>query len=189
MSTRLMVLGVVHREKQAHGYKVYSELISWRAKEWSKVRPGSIYHALSQLEKEGYLQGTPTVEGSGLAKRNYSITSAGEKEFIGLVEKALVEYDLDLFAAGIAFMHELPRARVIELTRQRLKAYQDVKKFLDTLPRETLPSTPAKHPEIVGMWTSFFSDTARWQKNFIKNLEDGEYSFIDEKGEGSPLSR
>ena len=184
-----MVLGVVHQEKQAHGYKVYSELMSWQAKEWSKVRPGSIYHALSQLEKEGFLAGVPTAEGSGLAKRNYTITSAGEKEFVGLVEKALVEYDLDLFAAGIAFMHHLPRARVIELAQQRLKAYREVNVFLDTLPREAVPSTPAKHPEIVGMWTSFFSDTARWQKNFIKHLEEGEYSFIDEKKKDSPLSR
>lgn len=176
-----MVLGVVHREKQAHGYKVYSELVSWQAKEWSKVRPGSIYHALSQLEKEGFLQGAPTVEGSGLAKRNYTITPAGEKKFVELIEEALVEYDLDLFAAAIAFMHELPRARVIELARQRLKAYQDVGTFLDTLPRETMPSTPAKHPEIVGMWASFFSDTAGWQKNFIKHLEEGRYSFADEK--------
>ena len=181
MSTRLMVLGVVRREKQAHGYKVYHELVSWQAKEWSKVRPGSIYHALSQLEKEGFLKGMPTAEGTGLAKRSYVITPAGQEEFVHLVEEALVSYDLESFAGGMAFMHELPRARVIELAKERLKAYREVSRFLSTLPRETIPSTPAKHPEIVGMWESFFNDTAKWQRNFIKHLQEGNYSFVDEK--------
>lgn len=175
-----MVLGVVRREKQAHGYKVYHELVSWQAKEWSKVRPGSIYHALSQLEKEGFLEGTPTAEGAGLAKRSYVVTLTGEKEFIRLLEAALVEFDLNAFAGGMAFMHELPRARVIELAKQRLKAYQEVSQFLDTLPREAVPSTPAKHPEIVGMWESFFGDTAKWLRKFIRHLEEGGYSFADE---------
>jgi DNA-binding PadR family transcriptional regulator len=176
-----MVLGIVKRERQAHGYKVYRELVSWQTEKWSKVRPGSIYHALSQLEKEGFLHGAPTTQGSGLARTSYKITSAGKKEFIQLVENALIEYDLELFAAGLAFMHELPRAQVIELAKQRLKAHEDVSAFLGTLPREAVPSTPEKHPEIIGMWTNFFDGSARWQENFIKHIEEGEYSFVGEK--------
>ena len=175
-----MVLGLVKREKQTHGYVVYRELASWQTEQWSKVRPGSIYHALSQLEKEGFLRNTGITKGTGPARTNYEITPAGEVEFMQLVEKALVEYDLDLFSAGLAFMHELPRLRVIELAKQRLEANQEVSMFLGTLPREADPTAPAKHPEIISAFTNFFDSAASWQRDFIKRLERGDYVFANE---------
>ncbi|HMI09984.1 MAG TPA: PadR family transcriptional regulator [Candidatus Saccharimonadales bacterium] len=180
MSARLMVLGVMKREGQAHGYKVYSELTSWRAETWSKTRPGSIYHAITQLEKEGFIQKVGSAKIQGPSRTNYRITVAGEQELARLIEKALVDYDLEVFAAGMAFMHELPRGRVIELARQRLKAYEEVSTFLEALPQEKRPTTPAKHPEIIGAWKYFFDGTGTWQQGFIERLENGYYLFDGE---------
>ncbi len=55
-TTRLLVLGGVRRFGRAHGYEVRRELMSWGSDEWAHVNPGSIYHALRQLAKEGLLR-------------------------------------------------------------------------------------------------------------------------------------
>ena len=56
MSTiRLLVLGAVRQHGRAHGYQVRNDLEYWGAHEWSNAKPGSIYHALKQLAKQGLL--------------------------------------------------------------------------------------------------------------------------------------
>lgn len=175
-----MVLGIIEHENGVHGYKVYQELRSWQTEKWSKVRPGSIYHALSQLEKEAFIQNSGTTKNQGPARTHYRITETGKAKFLRLVQDALTEYDPELFTAGVAFMHVLPRSLVVESSKKRLKAYQDVCSFLQTLPQEQSPTTPAKHPEIIGTWLHFFRSTAAWQEGFIGRLEEGQYIFSDE---------
>lgn len=166
--------------RRAFKYNPATVLTSWRAETWSKTRPGSIYHALTQLEKEGFIQRVGSTKNQGPSRTNYRITASGGHELVHLIEKALVDYDLEIFAAGVAFMHELPRRRVIELAKQRLKAYEEVSTFLETLPQEKRPTTPAKHPEIIGAWKHFFDGTGAWQQGFIERLESGYYLFDGE---------
>lgn len=49
-ATRLLVLGVVH------GYRVGADLLSWGAGQWANVKWGSIYHALRQATRAGFLR-------------------------------------------------------------------------------------------------------------------------------------
>lgn len=173
-----MVLGVVSQKQETHGYDVYREITSWKAESWSKVRSGSIYHAFTQLEKEGLLQRSALQKSKeGPAKTCYTITLQGEAELVRLLERALVSPDQEQFAAGLAFMHRLPRARVIELAKKRLQFYQETCDFMHSLPRETQPATPATHPEIIDSWTVLFTATREWQEQFIHHLEAGRYTF------------
>lgn len=181
MSIRLMVLGAVDSQREAHGYWVYRELRSWQAETWSKVRPGSIYHALTQLTKQGMLRSTGTSSGKGgPARTNYRVTATGRTELIRLVEEALIDYDQEDFAAGLAFMHLLPRARAVELAKRRLAMHEEAVAFMSTLPTEQRPTTPAKHPEIVGSWTMLLHATESWLRGFVNRLEQGDYQFADE---------
>ncbi|NEE20007.1 PadR family transcriptional regulator, partial [Streptomyces sp. SID7499] len=50
---RLLVLGAVRMHGRAHGYQVRNDLEYWGAHEWSNAKPGSIYHALKQMAKQG----------------------------------------------------------------------------------------------------------------------------------------
>lgn len=50
---RLLVLGAVRQHGRAHGYQIRNDLEFWGAHEWSNAKPGSIYHALKQLAKQG----------------------------------------------------------------------------------------------------------------------------------------
>ena len=64
-STRLLVLGCVRLFQPVHGYEVRRELISWNADQWANINYGSIYHALNQLTKEGFLEVAGTEQTDG----------------------------------------------------------------------------------------------------------------------------
>lgn len=181
MSVRLMVLGVMHQERITHGYTVYHALVSWQADTWTKIRPGSIYHALTQLEKEGRIINKGTAAGSkGSAKTLYEISASGEDELKKLVRLALVSYDQEQFTAGLAFMAVLTRQEAIDLAKERLHMHSETIDFMNTLPRSDTPDTPAQHLAIITSWTTIFSATHTWQKQFLQDLQRGKYTFAGE---------
>ena len=73
-ATRLLVLGVVRMYGQAHGYQVRRELLNWAADQWASVQPGSIYHALKKLAKDGLLFEVGVEEGAGPDRMSYRLT-------------------------------------------------------------------------------------------------------------------
>lgn len=181
MSARLMVLGIVSQKKETHGYDVYREITSWKADTWSKIRSGSIYHAFTQLEKEGSLVKKGSAKSKdGPAQTRYAITDQGKVELLALIRSSLVSLDQEQFATGLAFMYLLSRNDAIKLAIARLKLYQQICDFMEELPQESHPKTPATHPEIIGSWTAIFEATLAWQKQFINRLETGQYTFINE---------
>ena len=125
MSTiRLLVLGAVRQHGRAHGYQVRSDLEYWGAHEWSNAKPGSIYHALKQMAKQGVLlahEVAPSTVG-GPPRTEYELTEAGREEYFRLLREALSSYDqkTDVMSAALGFMVDLPRAEVVALLRERL---------------------------------------------------------------------
>lgn len=182
---KLLVLGAIKRRHAAHGYRIYRDLTEWRVGTWTTVRPGSIYHAISQLEKQGGLQ---PISGSatqklGPAKTEYELTPAGHQLFLQLLEEALKGINLVELSAGIAFMEFLPRARVIALLRERAKAQYHVVAFLNTLPTEDTPTTPSKHPELITVWSESYIGAAASTEKLITSIQSGKYIFNNNKEE------
>src|SRR3954447_14509251 len=112
-ATRLLVLGVVRGYGRAHGYLIGNDLLSWGADEWANVKWGSIYHALKQLTKSGFLREEWTVPG----RTDYELTEQGEQEFQKLLRTALSkpEPKPDMLGAGLALLPALARQDAIKL--------------------------------------------------------------------------
>ena len=177
-----MVLGIIASRPKAHGYHVYRELMAWRADSWHTVQPGSIYHALSQLEKEDLIERLPdgnqdTAERSDTVQ--YAITDEGCREFRRLVRESLTSYDHETFAAGLAFMRYITREQALVSARQRLETYQQICASMRHLVRSEDGEHPSQHPAIIDSWTTVFDATLAWQQNFIATIEAGEYTFAD----------
>src|SRR5262245_41094849 len=101
---RLLVLGVVRARGRVHGYAVHRELLSWRIETWTRVRPGSIYHALKQLTREGKLRAAGAEESAeGPDRTLYRLTPAGAAEFRRRLAAALSSFAPEELGAGIAF--------------------------------------------------------------------------------------
>ncbi|WP_425570628.1 PadR family transcriptional regulator [Nonomuraea rosea] len=61
-------------------YQVRSELQSWRAEIWAKIKPGSIYHALKKAAADGLLTEHAEPGNSGPERVLYRATARGRDE-------------------------------------------------------------------------------------------------------------
>jgi DNA-binding PadR family transcriptional regulator len=93
------------------------DLEQWGAHEWSNAKPGSIYHALKQMAKQGLLLAHeigPSTAG-GPPRTEYELTQRGSEEFFSLFREALVSHDqkMDVVSSGIGFIVRLPREEAV----------------------------------------------------------------------------
>ncbi|MGW6457335.1 PadR family transcriptional regulator [Streptomyces sp. NPDC055078] len=184
---RLLVLGAVRQHGRAHGYQIRNDLEYWGAHEWSNAKPGSIYHALKQLAKQGMLRAheiAPSTAG-GPPRTEYEITGEGEAEFFRLLREALVRYDqkMDTLSAAVGFIVHLPRGEAVELLKERVRAMEDWRSGV------TEYYTPADGPESLGhigeimnLWVSSADSGMEWTRGLIQRIEAGAYTF-DAEGE------
>ncbi|MEV0687975.1 PadR family transcriptional regulator [Nocardia sp. NPDC050378] len=186
---RLLVLGAVRQHGRAHGYQVRNDLEFWGAHEWSNAKPGSIYHALKQLAKQGLLlahEVAPSTVG-GPPRVEYELTEAGTEEYFTLLREALTSYDqkMDMLSAGIGFMVDLPRDEVVALLKQRIgKLEQWRTSVTGYYTPEQGPGQLGHIGEIMHMWVDSADSEASWTRGLIERIADGAYVFA---GEGEPF--
>ncbi|ALO95245.1 Transcriptional regulator [Streptomyces hygroscopicus subsp. limoneus] len=186
---RLLVLGAVRQHGRAHGYQVRNDLEYWGAHEWSNAKPGSIYHALKQMAKQGLLHAheiAPSTAG-GPPRVEYEITARGEDEFFRLLRESLVAYDqkMDLQSAAIGFLVELPRAEALGLLRERIRR---IGRWRTAVTEHYVPEDGPERlghiGEIMNLWVHTADSDAAWTQGLIDRLEAGAYTFA---GEGEPF--
>ncbi|WP_017588838.1 PadR family transcriptional regulator [Nocardiopsis ganjiahuensis] len=184
---RLLVLGAVRLHGRAHGYQIRNDLESWGAHEWSNAKPGSIYHALKQMAKQGLLiahEVAPSTAG-GPPRTEYEVTEHGNEKYFSLLRSALSahEADQDVLAAGIGFAVDLPRQEALALLRQRLAGLEswrtEVVRYYDP---EQGPEKIGHIGEVMGLWVHNSESEAVWTRGLIGRIEGGAYTFAGEEG-------
>lgn len=185
-ATRLLVLGVVRMHGTAHGYQVRRDLLSWGADGWANVAPGSIYHALKQMTKEGLLEHVDAEAEPGPERTAYRLTEDGETEFQILLGKSLSVVDTNQaaqyeLAAAITFMTALPRKKAISLLRHRLTQLEGQQANIKGLLAESAGWGQPEHiTELHRFWLACVDATVRWTRDLIKRLERGAYVMADD---------
>ncbi|MFF2523978.1 PadR family transcriptional regulator [Streptomyces liangshanensis] len=186
---RLLVLGAVRQHGRAHGYQVRNDLEYWGAHEWSNAKPGSIYHALKQMAKQGVLlahEVAPSTAG-GPPRTEYEITAAGHEEYFKLLRESLTAYDqnVDVLSAALGFVLDLPRAEVVGLLRRRVAA---IEAWRDAVTEHYVPEAGPEQlghiGEIMNLWVHTADTGAEWTRGLIARIEGGAYTFA---GEGEPF--
>ncbi|BDH15943.1 PadR family transcriptional regulator [Streptomyces hygroscopicus] len=186
---RLLVLGAVRQHGRAHGYQVRNDLEYWGAHEWSNAKPGSIYHALKQMAKQGLLHAhdiAPSTAG-GPPRTEYELTAAGEAEYFALLRAALAQHDqkVDMLSAAIGFVVDLPRAEAVALLKERVRALEEWRSTVtEYYTPEEGPETLGHIGEIMNMWVHSADSGAVWTRGLIERIEGGAYVFA---GEGEPF--
>jgi DNA-binding PadR family transcriptional regulator len=109
------------------GYAIQHYLHLNRAEHWARILPGSIHHALKNLEAEGLIQFQATEQAGYRTKAIYAITAAGLVEFHRLLEQvwrtADPHYPVGLYTA-LTFLNALPRETVLAALDAHLAALQ-----------------------------------------------------------------
>ncbi|WP_306188655.1 MULTISPECIES: PadR family transcriptional regulator [unclassified Streptomyces] len=186
---RLLVLGAVRRHGRAHGYQVRGDLEYWGAHEWSNAKPGSIYHALKQMAKQGLLHAheiAPSTAG-GPPRVEYEITEKGAKEYFALLREYLTAYDQkpDALTAALGFMVDLEREEVLELLEERVRGIEEWRKSVtEYYTPEGGPGRLGHIGEIMNFWVHSADSGAQWTRGLIDRIRDGAYTFA---GEGEPF--
>lgn len=186
---RLLVLGAVRQHGRAHGYQVRNDLEYWGAHEWSNAKPGSIYHALKQMAKQGLLlahESAPSTAG-GPPRTEYEITGSGTSEYFTLLRAALTSYDqsVDVLSAGIGFIVDLERSEAVALLQERVAAIEGWRASVteDYIPADG-PESIGHIGEIMNLWVHSADAGAEWTRGLIARIEAGAYTFA---GEGDPF--
>lgn len=177
-ATRLLVLGIVRGYGRAHGYRVGNDLLSWGADEWANVKWGSIYHALRQSTKAGFLLDHDDVPG----RTDYELTERGEAEFQRLLRDALRRPASrpDMLGAALAMLPALPRADAIRLLHERLAALETAR---DKARAQLDGWTDPPHVrELFGLWEHSAAGGVEWTRGLIERLEAGAYPMAGEPG-------
>jgi DNA-binding PadR family transcriptional regulator len=122
---RLLVLGTLATRGPMYGHQIrrVAEMINVEA--WSEIRPGSLYHALHQLEGEGLIEAVRTERKGRLPARTvYGITAEGETELRTLRDRGLREIQPARDPFDVALWVAVGRpAEELEFTlRQRLQS-------------------------------------------------------------------
>ncbi|MFE0386587.1 PadR family transcriptional regulator [Streptomyces bungoensis] len=186
---RLLVLGAVRRHGRAHGYQVRADLEYWGAHEWSNAKPGSIYHALKQMARQGLLHAheiAPSTAG-GPPRTEYEVTEQGTGEYFARLREALVTYDQrgDMKTAALGFMVDLPRAEAVALLKERTRR---IEAWRSSVTGHHLPAEGVEQlghiGEIMNMWIHTADSEAAWTHGLVARLEDGACTFA---GEGPPF--
>ncbi|MFG3347386.1 PadR family transcriptional regulator [Streptomyces sp. NPDC048018] len=182
---RLLVLGAVKMHGRAHGYQVRNDLEYWGAHEWSNAKPGSIYHALKQMAKQGLLAAdeiAPSTAG-GPPRVEYEITDAGREEYLRLLRAALSTYDqeMDVLSAALGFVVDLPRAEAVELLRARVRELDEWRTAVTTYyTPEGGPGQLGHIGEIMHLWVHSADSSREWTLGLIDRIEGGAYVFAGE---------
>ncbi|MEV0916299.1 PadR family transcriptional regulator [Streptomyces sp. NPDC049967] len=186
---RLLVLCAVRQHGRAHGYQIRNDLEYWGAHEWSSAKPGSIYHALKQMAKQGVLiahEVAPSTAG-GPPRTEYEITEQGDAEYFTLLRAALTSYDqkLDVLSAGLGGIVDLDRSEAVSLLKERVAGLArwrtSVTEFYTP---EAGPESIGHIGEIMNMWVHSADAGAEWTRGLIARIEGGAYTFA---GEGEPF--
>ncbi|GAA3893398.1 PadR family transcriptional regulator [Streptomyces lacrimifluminis] len=186
---RLLVLGAVRQHGRAHGYQVRGDLEYWGAHEWSNAKPGSIYHALKQMAKQGLLHAheiAPSTAG-GPPRTEYEITDLGTEEFLRLLREALTSYDqkMDVKSAAIGFIVDLPRDEAVTLLKERTRRIGEWRSSVtEHYVPEDGPEQLGHIGEIMNLWIHTADAEVEWTLGLIARIESGAYTFA---GEGEPF--
>ncbi|CAM5488203.1 transcriptional regulator [Streptomyces spiroverticillatus] len=186
---RLLVLGAVRQHGRAHGYQVRNDLEYWGAHEWSSAKPGSIYHALKQMTKQGLLiahEIAPSTAG-GPPRVEYELNDQGTAEYFKLLRDALSSHEQksDDLSAGLGFIVDLPRGEAIALLKERVSGLEQWRSAVTGYyTPEAGPEQLGHIGEIMNLWVHSADAGVRWTRGLIERIEGGAYAFA---GEGDPF--
>lgn len=123
---RLMVLGLLSH-KPMSGYELQQVLHTTQTDKWAGILPGSIYHALKKLNREGLVELEAVEQTGNRSRTSYRITEKGRKEIERLAAEALAEksvvFPTALYTA-LSFPHLIPQGIAQPAVQEQIQALE-----------------------------------------------------------------
>lgn len=192
LTTRMLVLGVVRIFGPANGYQLRRELLSWDVENWAQLNPGSIYSMLGTLERDGLVERHDL--GGEDRKRPvavYTVTAAGDAEFLRLVRDAIAHVDdpadpLPL-RVGFNFAMALSRAEFLAAVSERIERLAEAQDGIERKVRGLAEARTAPPHVAVELELEAALVTAQydWLLRLAPLVQAGALAFADDPDHGS----
>lgn len=181
--TRMLLLGAVALFEPVNGYQIRRELLSWQVDRWAHTNPGSIYHGLSSLTRDGHLVRHDLVDG-GREVAVYELTDGGRDELRRLMTSALETvdpFDRAAFTAAFSMLPLLDRASVQRsLTRRRVELERTVAEFVEA---KTGVAPPHATRSML-LWLDVAVAELAWLRETIEEVRSGALRFEQDEDWG-----
>jgi DNA-binding PadR family transcriptional regulator len=174
-NVHVVILGLLC-EQPLHGYEI-KHIIEEHMADWTDIKFGSIYFALSKLSDNGFVQVLEEVQdGNRPARTVYEITDKGRSEFQTLLgglwadnKRQLYPFDIALF-----FMGRLPREEARKCIEQRISSASRGLGYLarHRQMRESDRETPKQAAAIIGHTAVHLEAEFRWLEDLLEHLDE-----------------
>src|SRR3954471_10080810 len=122
-------------ERPMHPYEMYQLMLQRRDDRLVKVRPGSLYHTIDRLTRDGFAQAVGTDrEGNRPERTTYRVTDAGRAALTARLTAMLAApaEEYPEFPLALSQAHHLPAEDVVRLLAERRDALRARADQLDT---------------------------------------------------------
>ena len=173
MSVKYAILGLLHYEDM-HGYRIKNHLERNFGHMWT-VNFGQIYPALKSMREEGLVDMVEVDQSDAPARKLYSITPKGKKEFVRWLnadpEKNVVLRDPFLLRFTFFDFGDAKRAK--DMIDDQIKMYEDQIKFRrEFLPRRKKSNKYVRLVSELGI--NFNEMMIEWLKHAAKEISKEE---------------
>lgn len=162
--------------KSTHGYEIQKFIQVNHMDNWTKIQSGSIYYALSKLEKEGFIEMKEKVGSKAKARKIYSITESGKAELKKLVKKELNQQISDVGSDKFIIyplLNVINKDEMITEIKRHIEKLNTQKKYFKKwqsikINEHTLPVEKFTFEMIL----SNLEYQIKWHNTLIDNIED-----------------
>ena len=172
----MLLLGAVALFEPVNGYQIRRELLSWQVDRWAHTNPGSIYHGLTSLTGQGFLDRHDLLD-AGREVAVYELTDGGRAELRRLMIEALETvnpYERTGFTVAFSMLPLLDRSQVVRsLTARRVELERTVAEFADAKPGVAPPHATRS----MLLWLDLAVAELAWLRETIEDVKGGTLAF------------
>ena len=171
-------------EGPTHPYEMYQTLVQRSEDRLVKVRPGSLYHTVDRLARQGLVRATGTErEGNRPERTTYEITEEGSLSLGQRVADILATpvNEFPEFPLGLGEAHNLPLETVVGLLRKRVGLIRANITMLDQVIHIIRgKNLPVKYWLDVRYLRAMAEADVATLESLIDDLDSGEISWAEE---------
>jgi DNA-binding PadR family transcriptional regulator len=164
-------------EREMHPYEIHQVLLQRSTDRLVKVRPGSLYHAVDRLHRDGLVHAVGTERAGNRPERTtYEITPAGSdalaEQLAAMLSAPVNEFPR--LPLTLAEAHHLPRDTVLALLRDRVsRLTEELDQLRAGVDRVTAQQLPARYWVDLTYQIAVYETESRWIEAFVQDVESG----------------
>ncbi|MFE7799894.1 PadR family transcriptional regulator [Nocardia sp. NPDC057440] len=165
-------------ERPMHPYEMYQVLIARREDRLVKVRPGSLYHTVARLADQELVSAEGVDrEGNRPERTTYRISDSGRTALRARITEILrnptPEYPM--FPVALAEAHNLPKADVLALLRERLAHLEHDLADIEMIGRWAgMNAVPRRYWIVLPYLRATLAAEIAWVNDLTAELDSGE---------------